>query len=62
LPRAVVAQRINYDMGCVERYCDASGFTSSDNAIGAESGLIQVIVSFIPTLLVQPPAPVLTYF
>lgn len=30
-PRPAAAQRINYDMGCVERYSDASGFTSSDN-------------------------------
>lgn len=31
-PSAVgAAAQINYDMGCVERYSDASGFSSSDN-------------------------------
>lgn len=31
LPDAQVQAQINFDMGCVERYSDASGFTSSDN-------------------------------
>ena len=30
-PRPAVAQRINYDMGCVEKYSNASGFTTADD-------------------------------
>jgi len=31
LPAARLQAQINFDMGCVERYSDASGFTASDN-------------------------------
>ena len=31
LPPARLQAQINFDMGCVERYSDASGFTASDN-------------------------------